>query len=362
MATFSLNTSLSNLLFSSQLPGEIKFNTDVSSVLFVIKDAITNTEIFSVTLDSNNRIICLYDLKSVLEQYMRDQGLSYVRIWITAYQDDVNGVELLKHLYSIIYCSAYYSGDAEEFVSKNFLTTLSAKTTHKSVAERLAFFVGNGSSVTEKFKIVVSDNGNERVIDKSQTSAIAANEMVQTRIYSYDYIMGLTGLNATTTRIKAFTVSVDSRSFTFYYRDRLPNVVFGFRNVFNSFEMAVMNAITSGVTKVDRSIATCNGIKTFYDQSVLKNHEVETAGLSKPMADWIDQLVYSHDVRFYNKDKVNVDEWDKVLITESTCEIDDSDDSLNSIKFKWQFETSMPSLVPVEELGIFTYEFDNAYT
>lgn len=262
----------------------------------------------------------------------------------------------------VVYCSHIVGEDALTFAQNSFLTTLNSKLTHRLVLERLSYLICPGESQIERFSIIVSVNGGTPyVVNHSITVKQNVSEYcVVERVFDYNTLKSYIGVQGDVV-IKGFSFSVGNRIFSFYYDNRMPNLVMGFRNAFNCFEVAVINGETKNVTKVDRSIATCNGINSFYDQTNERTYEVETAGVSKAIAEWLGQLMMSDDVHLCNS-ATDVSSWPKVMIVDSTSEVSDTDDKLNAVKFKWQFVDSLPYLHYSGETDkIFTYEFNNVY-
>ena len=90
-------------------------------------------------------------------------------------------------------------------------------------------------------------------------------------------------------------------------------------------------------------MAISQGRHSFYDQSVDKTYEVETAPMFQAEAEWVAQLFMSHSVRLGTAS--DPDTLPEVIITDSTCEIDDNDEKLHNVKFTWQFAMKTPHLM-----------------
>ena len=123
-------------------------------------------------------------------------------------------------------------------------------------------------------------------------------------------------------------------------------------------EIAYFNAITTTTTKVNRSTAVVGGRHLFYDQSVDKTYEVESAPLTSDEAYWVEQLLMSHSVRLNDSSLLDV------IITDSTCEMSDNDEQLNKVKFTWQFAMKTPHLMKSfreDTNGIFTEPYNQTF-
>jgi hypothetical protein len=128
------------------------------------------------------------------------------------------------------------------------------------------------------------------------------------------------------------------------------------------YETIYLNAVTTTKTKVNRSMAISQGRHSFYDQSVDKTYEVESAPMSQAEAEWVEQLFMSHSVRLGTAS--DPDTLPEVIITDSTCEIDDNDEKLHQVKFTWQFVDHCPHLqtsAKTDESRIFTEPYNQTF-
>ena len=127
-------------------------------------------------------------------------------------------------------------------------------------------------------------------------------------------------------------------------------------------EIAYFNAITTTKTKVNRSTAVVGGRYLFYDQSVDKTYEVESAPLTEEESYWVEQLLCSHSVWLgVAPDTTSLR---KVIIADSDCEVHDDDEQLNKVKFTWQFAMKTPHLMKSfreDTNGIFTEPYNATF-
>ena len=122
---------------------------------------------------------------------------------------------------------------------------------------------------------------------------------------------------------------------------------------------------TTAKTDVERSLAIINGSSRFYNQSTTKTYEVEAGPLTSDEAGWIDQFFSSHDVFRIEPDPTN--SYDPlllapILITDSTCEIQDGDEKLNTVKFTWRYTDNRPIVRLSASPGIFTSPYNIVYS
>ncbi len=304
----NLSTQIPQLLFSSAIP-DLAINTDGDGEVEIALTSAGNT-VFTASHFPYNRQVKVYDLRSVVEYYMRSQGSSLMDFAITA--DDGSGAHLLCS-FKVIYLEHRFDGDIAVFLRNNFLTTMAGKLTSPDATEFLHFFIAAGSQETVRYQVVASVDGiaggEPRVYQLTENCGTSNYDRVHRLEVTYEVMMGLVespaqGRPRDAITIHAYSVHAGARAFTFYVQRHEPPLSLYFRNAFNVFERCDLQAVTTHKPKVDRSIAVTNRISTFYNQQNEKEYEVETSGLTVEQARWIEQLCYSHDVRlaiFYSK-------------------------------------------------------------
>ena len=343
MATATIQAPGSYLL-SSQI-GDVGISlTDADSATVTVVAGSTD-EVLSLELDAYDGLVTLCDLRSAVEEYMRSEERAMQSFTIKVYDEDSL---LASCSFTAIYCAL--SGklvNASTYLLSHFLTSLTHKITHRTLLERISYFAKAGETRRCDFLVVSAPaaGGSQRVDTLSSYVGLTqgADSVVEI-IVDYDDIV--TRCNAAMSnwysgdwKILAVTVSVGNRSFCFYYSDKVPSVAFTFRNAFNVFEVCGINGITSEVTTVERSTAVIGGKSEFYDQTETTSYEVESAPMQLHIAKWIRQLFASHAVFIHQRSNSAFDY--PVLITDSKCEVNDENGSLNAVKFTWQYEDGM---------------------
>ena len=116
------------------------------------------------------------------------------------------------------------------------------------------------------------------------------------------------------------------------------------------------------------------GRKVIYISLEMATEEIIAKSISRltyEQAQWIEQLFYSHDVRMgtrYGQEPGEVvpQLLPKILITDFTCEIDDADGELNTVKFTYQFADRRTWLqtdyLTVDHDRIFTEQYDPTFS
>ena len=365
----TLNTQLGELMFSSQIPDiDLSTSDDGEAVVSIVSGG---TTVFSATHIPYQRNIVVHDIRSVVEYYMR-QGNHALRSFQLKAKHN-NALQTLA-TFQVVYLEQHFTGDPEEFLRNNFLTTMEGKLMAPGATEFLYYYKKAYSQESVRFRVVASVYDEEpRVFQYSPQMSINTNDSISKVEVNMKVMLDAVESHGwVRDHIKplACSVQVGARSFTFYVQDVEPNLTLYFRNAFNCYECCALQAVTTHKPKVDRSIAVTNRISTFYNQQNEKLYEVETSGLTMEQARWIEQLFYSHDVRMATKrtdfsQGYNPQGMPIVLISDPTCEISDADGELNTVKFTYQYQdrrTWLPTdYLSVDHERIFTEEFDPSF-
>lgn len=234
------------------------------------------------------------------------------------------------------------------------------------------FFSFNGDSLayTVAYTARLADGRTVRGSYKSGSGVALGWDVRQINISTSDIINnvgGDYGANANEIELLSFTVTCGQRAVTCFVDRSLPGETesFAFRNCFNVWDVAVLPHITTAKTSVDRSTAVVNGASQFYNQSVEKKYEVSAGPLTADEAQWLDQLLTSYEVfRFEPNDCDDTDPYilQHILITDMTCEISDSDEKPNTVKFTWRYTDNRPIVRFSASRGIFKSPFDYRYS
>lgn len=356
MATY-LITEIPVFAFSYELQ-EIELYTDLGSVMITIEDGAK--EFFRTTLYSYNAKVTIINIAEVLENYMRNNNQVFTAF--NVYYRDADESELGSFNLNTLYCTHSIKAVAGEYASKHFLTTLSAKRVPRDSTEFLSLLHGQEMGNILAHCVFVSKEGTIETATVTLKRVTTDDIGVMTFSVSEYQVLLLTLLSGKyPQKILSYTVEFNGRFFTYYIADFVPEVKFTFRNCFNVEDTAYFDAITTSKTKVNRSLAIAKGQYSFYDQSVEKSYEVQSAPLTQEEAEWVEQLFISHSVRLGTS--TVVDNLPEVIITDMTCEVADNDEELNQVKFTWQYVDKRPHLpAPPTESEVFTDEFNQVFS
>lgn len=361
MSQIKIQTTLPSLVFSCNIPTVIRVNTDMAILNFVLKNAKKHKEVISLTLDAYNGSIEIYDLRSVIEQYMKDNGIAYAKFSLESERiEEGDGYTFDSITFGVLYCSHSMNCTASEYTSRFFFSTIQQKLTYPNVEECICFFSPSSQTVKVDYTIIVDDGESVRPIYKSEE--MNTSEGINSLPMSYYGIAQKADIDTAEYIILSASVTIGERDYTLFYSQSAPSVDFYFRNMFNIFEHCPISAKTICKTNTERSVASINGINSFYDQKDSQENAVETQPLSQGMAQWISQLCISPHVYIapeYVSDTSNMKE---VLITESTVEVADDNEELNVVKFTWKDVDGKPSFsIPAINSSVCNQVFNKTY-
>lgn len=359
----SFNSKPSEIVYTSQL-NNILINASDESIRFKILDG-DNVLISEVYYASNHKVM-IYDVASLLESYMRNENVSlnafYFEIW------SENDVPCDHFQVIVLYCDRRIIGNvsASEFLYNNFLTTLNYRRIPENACFDVQLYADCGESLQKKVKYsVVDDAGvmynNEYVFGKNVVSMTKG--IISICINVNDLLIDIASQidkNVLSLSMLTFSLSVGSRMLTFWIDKNLSvNDNFFFRNCFNAIDFCFLDSITTDKTVVERSQAVVNGKCRFYDQSVSKSFEVKTSCLTFHESKWLDQLISAFTVYKVIYDGSNFEDAQnyEIMITDSSCEVSNSNDKPNEFKFSWKFSDNRPLQSIENSIGIFSDEF-----
>lgn len=355
-------------MLTSEL-SDITIFTDHEAVDFSL--SVTGTEVLSGRYYALNGQITICDIAPLIEEAIvgnTDSLLSDCLIEVSA------GSEYVSHEFNVIYCDRYLGLiDPTEWLAENFLT-LSA---YRRIApqsyfevqwyaqdrEGIAFYVYctylNPEGQRETYHYVQSGNG------MMQHGAGINRELVllrdvEAKIKSVKKIDSLT--------LQSVTVRRGERSLTVFIDPALSGIApFHYLNCFNVPESLTLPHVTTEKIKVDRSLANLGRSSQFYDISTTKEYEVQMGPLTSDEYSQVEQLLTTPQVRmpwglYANYDELDFYAMAQIMITDFTCELSDTDEKPNSVKFTWRFTENRPKVNIKSSPGIFDEHFNPVYS
>ena len=342
------------LIFSSDIPN-LEFKTDKTSLSISVYNATDNTKIFSTSLYAVNGVVTVYDMKQLVEQFMRDNELAYLNCKVTA----TIGSESCTATLYIIYCSQRITISATNLAKNFFLTSQKSKEINLASfsEDELHLFVEEGEDISSQSTIIYSSpDGAMHRYYRSSTAVAEETGIISIKLSLIECWRAIGGEGGNT--LHSLTFEKGERMFTYYFTDDVPHLHFVFRNAFNVPELITLFGKTTTVMKTKKSEAICVGRTAYYDRSNEKEYDFESVRLSPEKMRWVEQLLLSHDITQYDNDKY------RVLITAFTYEVADDDKEDYIIKFTWRYADDDFLIEFPYSLNtrIFTQEYDQTFT
>lgn len=322
----ALDTTIpSSLIFSHNIPN-LTFSTDEASISLSIFHATGDFEdVFTTTLYPVDGKVTAYDIREVMEQYMRTNKLSFCHFRIEAENDD--GSIVCSNDLKVLYCT-FNPGttDAAHFARHNFLTTQRTKEVDLSVVseDQLCYYAAAGEDVRTRIRVLYEHDG------LSTTEFLNGNTAAQDGIVRQT--INFKGLFTTEVTLLSITVCVGtSRMFTYYFTKTPPQEQFFFSNAFNIMELMTLDGKTTKKFTSQRSEAVCGGRSVFYDLRNEMAFEFETVRLRKETAETLMQMFISPEI-YKDADLLK-----GVVVKDFSYEIADDDSEKRIVKFTWKY-------------------------
>ncbi len=286
-------------------------------------------EFFSTTLYPFAGIVELSALGSLIEQRFRLLGISHDMISVI-----IDGVALD---FIALYCA--YNLPDEFSPLTCFWTTSPTAIVHPHSAISLSHHYTGSDTYTVK---VVGHTTDGHIASLSRT--FSRRPQSDTVSFSVDEILSF-ALNQSEIEtadllasVAYFTISYGEIQKIFYLAHHPFFLTFRFRNIFNTPEYIDIVGTLKRKTAVERSLAICSGHSRQYNRVINRTYELTTAPLTDDQAKAIEQLIESHSIQLCGTPSDS-----DILITDHTCEVDNSDDTLISVKFTFRFASPRPT-------------------
>ena len=349
-------TDIPTIVTTAELPDNIEIAIDGASAEVLVM--ISSLPIFQTTLFAYEGIVTLYDLRTIMMEYLQsvNHPIANAAIWVN---DDAAQDTFISPEMYVVY-SDFLIQDTTTFFRIRFLTTRTSFRIHRYGTQNL-YFLANSDEFVEGFTDAVSiDNDGNAIVTRIEGVSMRYRfpEISGDEINVQEIAAQVPG------KLVSFTVHRGSRSMTFYVTDEAPDTVISFCNAFNVMENAELYAVTTIKQKVDHSEANCQRSRIFYDRRTEHTYEVETAALPYEEAVWLQQLVASHHVTLIHQRTLNPNPSTlniPILITDSESEISDSDSETNRHKFTYKFARSEQTLIPPTIPQVFSEEYQSQF-
>ena len=358
MAT-TINTTFDSIYLTAHLPEDVSIETDATRL--EVNIFVNDVKVFKSVYYPFNQVVCVQDIRSVVEASMVERQLVMASLRIEVYEPaksttptnvtiDENGnyvvtfdsdgssnpnatVDSVK----MVYCRFKSGAGSEGYLGNNFLTTRKSALIPRNGQLSLSNYTkayAQGSNFALIYYSHPQIPGQIFSYNASLGKMQSTTEKIVTAELSYNYFKSTVDqAKGTYCKVHGVEYQIGIRRFNIFFTDEKPTETFIFLNAFNMEETAYLFNTTSIKTEVDRSEAVCGHRTQFYDETVKVKHEVETAPLTYDEAKWLNQMLTSKLV----KRPINDEESAQVLISDISSEVTDSDKELIRIKFSWKY-------------------------
>lgn len=328
----SLKTYLTNeLMYSSQLPS-LTFSTDDNAVAIYVFDDDHQIYMHDCTLYSYNGTVTLYDIREIVEDYMKRCRLSYMYVWVRATNKD--GSDSMDVGMNVLYSTITPNITATQFASRYFLTTLTAMEFDAEKDVYLSAYHERGEDTTTVYNIVYRTVNDEIKSARFESEGTASESGVVEYMVCYLDIMAYVWSEECKEMV-SLNLQVGKRMMMFYLREKPVEECFSFRNAFNCWENFFLAGSTNVKTSSEKSEAVCGGVIQHYDKRNKQLYEVKTALMRDEEAGWLVQFLLSHHIYIGSNDDEG-----RVIIEEFTHEVTDDDNAKHKIEFTWRYARS----------------------
>ena len=315
--------------------------------------------------------VLLYDLRSLLEQTMRQNGFSLLHVWFEVYVDilDDHSEDYDRAGFKVIYCDRDIDiYDFEPLLKSHFLTAAASRRVAPESFVFLPFFAYSNEAVNyEVYCDFLSGGipGHCYFKGPYQQSTASYNYVRMHTFFSSEVKRQAEEMVGGKIELTAFTVRVGDRAASFFIDKSLSGTrPFYFRNCFNVPDTLFVPAVTSATTKVDRSLALLGSVSQFYDANCEQTFDVQSGGLTADECSLVEQMICSNDVRTPYESATYDGDFDTmrpVLITDSASEIADVPEMPNMVKFTWRYAENRIAQRNPLGIGIYTEHYDYTF-
>ena len=151
----TISFSPSTFTFSSNLPKRIPIRTDAQSV--AVSVLCSGSVVFQTTLYPFNNYAYLYDLRSILENYLTKYNRSITKFQIKA--QAASETTQTKEDRIVVFAKFYIEWSAQIFLQSNFLTMAKVYLIPRSAIQFLYFIPTANNTIKKYTDCLVMENG-----------------------------------------------------------------------------------------------------------------------------------------------------------------------------------------------------------
>lgn len=345
-----------SVMFSSEI-STLVYSTDLEKIVVEIYIPSANyAHLLNTTLYAIDGKVTLYDVKELVEQYMRDKKIAYLEFGVEVYNE--GGEVVIITAFKVLFCSFKPTLSATTYTRLNFLTSQRVKFLDFFLCyeDDLVFFAEKGDDTAYTITCVYTTTEGDTLTEQTSYSGVAASTGIDSIYFDfYEYYCHYEDEKGG--RLQSITCKMGNRMFTYYLTEKEPDLYFMFYNAFNRMEFILLYGKTTIKMKTQKSEAVCGGVTTYYDCNSEKLYEFESQRLTPDMMRWLEELFASHLITRNGSLST------KVIITDYTYEVADDDTEKYIAKFTWKYADNRLVLDKPYELNarVFTNQFDKTF-
>ena len=355
LMTFNYNPT--DYSFTSAIPDVFTISDFQGETLYLrIYLNRSTSPIFETTLYVYNNRVEIYDLRSVIEDYMEVHGLPYADCSI--------GLQVDRTDYSIpefklFYCHYAVSGNCKGWLQTHFATNHAVRLVPRDFFLDLQYYVfpNEQGKCSTHLVILPSGSSTPMVYDIDQPAINTAQfnactiEMDET-YFLYLLPKGVSG------KLLAATIHCGARSFSLFITDELPTLRLYYTNEYNCSDVFHLTAQTKRELAFSRSTAICCGKSSSYDDQTEVEFESETSALTPSEARQLTTALQSSSLLILSPD---YPQGTSILVTDIESELSDASNELCHVKFTWKPVRQQPTLSETKHTRIFTPTYNRTF-
>lgn len=325
-----------------------------------------NTALLSERYYLNVGIVSISNLRELVEQYLAgnwQKNLVTCNLDIKTPRGEKENVA-----FKVIYCDRIPNvSNLSEWLHQNFLTLAPFRRVALSDNIPLSWFATTGEELGVIVDVTYLDTDGSRAVISfpfSNETLKAPSDDTYNIIISPALILNRIKetLDSASILIQLITVRCGERCISLFLDPSLDSGKrFYFLNCFNVLECLNIHCTIKEKISSDRSIASLGRISQFYDVSNSMEYETETGPLTLDYGILLQQMLSSSLVKVTCNHSQAIEDFDsfyKILITDYTCELSDSNQELNKVKFTWRFADNIPLMNLHSSSGIFSEPYN----
>ena len=303
----------------------------------------STSPIFETTLYVFNNKVEIYDLRSVIEDYMEMHGLPYADCSI--------GLQVDRTDYSIpefklFYCHYAVSGSCKDWLQTHFATNHAVRLVPRDFFLDLVYYVfpNEQGKCSTHLVILPSESSMPVVYDIEQPAINTAQFNACTIEMDETYFLSLLP-KGVSGELLSTTIQCGARSFSLFITDELPTLRLYYTNEYNYSDVFHLTAQTKRKLAFSRSTAICCGKSSSYDDQTEVEYETETSALTPSVARQFTTALQSFSLLIMCPDYPH---GTQVLVTDIESELSDASNELCHVKFTWKpirQQTSLPTRI-----------------